>query len=121
MKAFERLGMRRPLRAITSSPCSRWTSVCACCVLGTLDVTVWPRRNCSLPASHSRGWPGAAVFGYGLVCRWLDSVGPLAGADDGPPSLLGPCGVVTMMKRCQVPLRSPSLSSEEMLRNHSVT
>ena len=87
---------------------------------GTLDVTVWPARYGSLPASHSRGWPGAAVFGYGLVCRWLDSVGPLAGADDGPPSLFGPCGVVTMMNRCQVPLRSPSLSSEEMLRNHSV-
>jgi hypothetical protein len=94
--------------------------VVVACVPGTLAVTVWPRRYGSLPASHSRGWPGAAVFGYGLVWTWLSSLGPLAGAEAGPPSLFGPCGVVTMMKRCQVPLRSPSLSSEEMLRNHSV-
>ena len=31
---------------------------------------IWrPGANGSLPASHSRGWPGAAVFGYGFVWR----------------------------------------------------
>ena len=84
-------------------------------------MIVWPATYGSLPASHSFGWPGAAVFGYGFVCRWFSRVGPLAGADEGPPSLLGPCGVATMMNRCQVPWLSPSLSSEETLRNHSVT
>jgi hypothetical protein len=39
----------------------------------------------------------------------LSTLGPLAGADAGVPSLLGPWGVVMMMKRCQVPLRSPTL------------
>ena len=77
----------------------------------------WPARYGSLPASHSLGWPGAAVFGYGLACRWLSTVGPFAGAEDGPPSLFGPCGVATMMNRCQVPLASPSERSEAMLRN----
>ena len=37
------------------------------------------RRYGSLPASHSRGWPGAAVFGYGLVCRWLSARRPVGG------------------------------------------
>jgi hypothetical protein len=74
-----------------------------------------------LPASHSFGWPGAAVFGYGLVCKWFSTVGPLAGLAACVPSEFGPFGVATMMKRCQVPLASPSESSEETLRNHSVT
>ena len=76
-----------------------------------------------MAASHSFGWPGEAVFGYGLVWRWFSRVGPSAGSEDGPPSLFGFCGpdgVATMMNRCQVPLRSPSLSSEETLRNHRV-
>jgi hypothetical protein len=89
-------------------------------VPASLPITVWPLSYVSLPASHSRGWPGAAVFGYGLEWRWLSSVGPSAGALEGPPSLFGPCGVAMMMKRYQVPLRSPSLSSEATLRNHSV-
>ena len=46
-------------------------------------------------------------------------VGPFAGAEDGPPSLFGPCGVATMMNRCQVPLASPSESSEATLRNQA--
>ena len=58
--------------------------------------------------------------GTGWCGGGCPAVGPLAGADAGPPSLFGPCGVATMMKRCQVPLRSPSLSSDETLRNHSV-
>ncbi len=86
-----------------------------------LPITVLPRAYGSLPASHSFGWPGEAVFGYGLACRWLSTVGPSAGAEAGPPSLFGPCGVAMMMNRCQVPFLSPSDSSEETLRNQSVT
>ena len=41
-------------------------------------------------------------------------------ADEGPPSLLGPCGVAMMMNRWLVPLASPTLSRLDTLRNHSV-
>ena len=34
---------------------------------GMLPITVLPAANFSFPASHSRTWPGPAVFGYGLV------------------------------------------------------
>ena len=44
-------------------------SVGAGCLPGTLPITLRPTRNGSLPASHSFGWPGEAVFGYGLECR----------------------------------------------------
>ena len=60
------------------------------------------------------------MFGYGFEWRWLSTPGPFAGALDGVPSEFGPTGVATMMKRCQVPLLSPSDSRLEMLRNHSV-
>ena len=66
-----------------------------------------------MPASHSLGWPGEAVFGYGLrvqVVVLRARPPPLAGADDGPPSLLGPCGVAMMMKRWPCRSASPSLS-----------
>jgi hypothetical protein len=61
------------------------------------------------------------VCGYGFVWRWLDSSGPFAGALDGLPSLFGPCGVGMMMKRCHVPVVSPSLRREAALRNSSAT
>src|SRR5690606_29807199 len=47
------------------------TSVLVPWLPGTLPMR-WPDgkpARCSLPASHSRGWPGAAVFGYGLERR----------------------------------------------------
>ena len=44
-------------------------SVVADWVPGTLPMTCLPTRKGSLPASHSFGWPGEAVLGYGLVCR----------------------------------------------------
>jgi len=47
--------------------------------------------------------------------------GPFAGADDGPPSLFGPCGGAMMMNRCVVPFEPPSLRRLATLRNHSVT
>ena len=77
MKAFERRGLRRLARAIS---CVLRVALGAR-LLRARHVAddVWPTRYGSLPASHSFGWPGAAVFGYGLVCRWLSSVGPLAG------------------------------------------
>ena len=85
-------------------------------------MTVRPATYGSLPASHSFGWPGAAVFGYGLVCRWFVVASARWPArTTGRPRCSGPAASATMMKRCQVPLRSPSLSSEETLRNHSVT
>src|SRR5205814_1533878 len=46
-------------------------------VPGALPITVWPAAYFSLPASHSRGWPGEAVLGYGLTWTWLSCVGPL--------------------------------------------
>ena len=55
-----------------------------------------------------------------MTWTWLSAPGPFAGAEEGPPSLFGPCGVAMMMKRCHVPLASPSLRSEAMLRNHRV-
>src|SRR3954454_3032289 len=85
---------------------------------GTLPMTVWPCTHGSLPASHSSVRPPPGVFGYGFECRKFGP-GPLAGALAGPPSLLGPFGAATTMKRCHVPLLSPSLSRLETLRNHS--
>ena len=78
-------------------------SVVADWVPGTLPMTCLPTRKGSLPASHSFGWPGEAVFGIRVgvqVVVLLARDAPLAGAEDGPPSLLGPCGVAMMMKRC---------------------
>ena len=82
-------------------------------------MRVRPATYFSRAASHSAGWPGAPVFGYGLTCRWLASVGPLAGALEMTCSELGPSGSATMMNRCQVPLASPSESSEATLRKNS--
>jgi hypothetical protein len=106
--------------------CAGWAhravlSVLGCWVPGAVPTTVSPRTKGSLPASHSFGWPGAAVFGYGLECRWFSRFGPFAGAEASEPSLFGPCGVATMMNRCQVPFTSPSESSEPMLRKNSET
>ena len=54
--------------------------VVAAGVPGTLPVTSGPPGTARCrPRTPSAG-PGAAVFGYGLVCRWLSDVGPLAGA-----------------------------------------
>src|SRR3954454_8998716 len=44
-------------------------SVLAGWVPGVFPMTCLPTANGSLPASHSLGWPGDAVCGYGLVCR----------------------------------------------------
>ena len=44
-------------------------SVAAGCVPGALPTTLRPTGNGSLPDSHSLGWPGDAVFGYGFECR----------------------------------------------------
>ena len=74
-----------------------------------------------MPASHSCVCPGDAVFGYGLACRWLASVGPFAGPLEGPPSLFGPVGVAMMMKRCQVPFESPTDRRLAMFRRNRVT
>ena len=88
-QADQRRGCAACGGAIRASP-----SVLACWVPGRVaDRRSGPRRNGSLPASHSCGWPGDAVFGYGFVCRWLSARRPVGRADDGPPSLFGPCGV----------------------------
>ena len=55
----------------------------------------------------------------------VDAVGPLAGALDGPPSLLSPrvrslVGAEMIWKRCQLPFESPSESKLAALRNQSV-
>ena len=49
--------------------CGFVVSVLADWVPGALPMTCLPTTKGSLPASHSFGWPGEAVFGYGLVCR----------------------------------------------------
>ena len=70
-------------------------------------VPVWPRSQIEAwHATRTRARPPAAPS--------------RPGADDVPPSLLGPCGVAMMMKRWLVPLASPTLSRLETLRNHSV-
>jgi hypothetical protein len=78
---------------------------------GTLPITVRPLMYRSLPASHSCGWPGEAVFGYGFECRkFLPSPPPFAGAEAGLPSLFGPFGTSKTMNRCQAPRSLPSLT-----------
>src|SRR5204863_9736683 len=95
--------------------------VCPCVTVpwspGTFPTIVLPTRKSSFAASHSGVCPGESVFGYGFEWRWFSVVGPFAGALDGPPSLFGPCGVATMMKRCHVPFLSPSDRWLAMLRN----
>src|SRR5207248_10407459 len=42
-------------------------------ITGAAPMTRRPERYRSFPASHSAGWPGAAVYGYGPECRKLSS------------------------------------------------
>ena len=102
--------------AIAASPPS-WPAACrARCRSRSCPVSVRLVARLALLAAG----PATPCSGTGWSAGGCPRVGPLAGADDGPPSLFGPCGVAMMMKRCQVPLTSPSLSSDETLRNHSV-
>src|SRR5918994_6288398 len=58
---------------------------------GVLPITACPGAYGSRPASHSRVWPGDAVFGYGFTCRKLAGlvVPPFAIPVEGIPSLFG--------------------------------
>ena len=77
---------------------------------GTLPMTARPSATARCPPRTRSVAPAArrvrVRVGVQEVRRRPGRRWP--GADDGPPSLFGPCGAATMMNRCQVPLSSPS-------------
>ena len=80
----------------------------------------------SLPAAHSAGCPGEAVYGYGLLCSGpcsssgCSSPGVVYGRLDGVPSPPGTSSTITEKNRSVVPVMTFSDTALAVLRRNSV-